>query len=167
MYPKIKFWKFRFGSHPTQAPVTAAPISKTDTNTPSNVVNNGNSVNTPNDVTVSVITNEPVNQGGIIPDPAEPVEDNNTDNSNDNNTVDTNNDTGNTDPVVDNSANNPVNTPATEPAPIVTSAINAATVDSKSTASTPAVDLPGTAAPNSAAASLTISLLFGIIINLL
>ena len=121
-------------------------------------------MNTPNDVTVSVITNEPVNQGGVVPDPAEPVEDNNTDNSNDNNTADTNNDTGNTDPVVDNSANNPVNTPATNPAPIVTPAVNAATVDSKST---PAVDLPGTAAPNSAAASLTISLLLGIIINLL
>jgi len=125
-------------------------------------------VNTPNDVTVSVVTDEPANATpSVAPVPAGPTEDNNAANTNDNDTVDTNNDTGNTsndtgntDQVVDNS----VNTPVTIATPIATAAINA----NVASGSTPAVDLPGTAGANtSGAASLTISLLFGIIINLL
>lgn len=123
-------------------------------------------MNTPNDVTVSVVTNEPANATpSVAPVPVGPTEDNNAANTNDNDTVDTNNDTGNTnndtgntDQVVDNS----VNTPVTIATPIVTAAINA----NVASESTPAA--PGPAAANtSGAASFTISLLFGIIINLL
>lgn len=117
-------------------------------------------MNTPNDVAVSVITDEPANATpSVAPVPAGPTEDNNAANTIDNDTADTNNDTSNTDQGVDNS----INTPVTIAAPIVTSSISAANVDSKST---PAA--PGSAGANtSGAASLTISLLFGIIINLL
>ena len=62
-----------------QAPTTHASISKTDTNNPSNVGNNGSSVNTANDVTVRGITNEPVNQRKVVADLAELAENNNTD----------------------------------------------------------------------------------------
>ena len=133
----------------TQAPITAVPVSRTDTNTPGNPVNNGNTGNTGNDVTIGVVTDD-TNAATPSPTPVTSA------NTNNNNTGDTNNNSASsTDPVVTNPVTNPV-----------TSAV---TIDSKST---PVVEpnVPGTAAPNTtdgtASLTITLSLLFGIIINL-
>ena len=139
----------------TQAPVTAVPISKIDQNPPSNAVNNE-----PADVPIVVVTDEPANatpSSTVAPvveteAPVEPAEDNDTVDTNSNSTGDTDNNTGSTDPVPQNPVN-PVENPPTS-APVNT-------VDSNSR---PAVE-PDTT-DGVASLTITLSLLFGIIINL-
>ena len=141
----------------TQAPITAVPVSRTDTNTPGNPVNNGNTGNSANDVTIGVVTDD-TNAATPTPTPVTEPADNGNANTNNNNTGDTNNNNVNT---------NPVTNPVTSAATSATSANNQVDVDSKST---PAVNVPGTAGPNTtdgtASLTITLYLLLGIIINL-